>query len=121
MLHNLCNQTQSADDKLNPVGLLLAALVLGCCLFCPMNKSVGSTQSNVIDYFDTFMVCIATLILFESYFSVVFHFATFDDMFVLICEILLKLIQLFNNFYYFLIIVSGFSILLNVNFSICSM
>lgn len=53
-------RTQTDEDKLNPIGMILAAVLLACCLVCPMNKS---THSKTVDYFDYFMITIATLIL----------------------------------------------------------
>merc|ERR1719228_340459 len=54
------HKMDTQEEKLNPIGLAMAAVILACCLICPMNKT---THSSTVDYFDYFMISTATLVL----------------------------------------------------------
>merc|ERR1712032_1109576 len=70
-------QNQEENEKLNPIGLALAAVILACCLICPMNsgrsdveilaqflKADSDQSSTAMLYFDYTMMAISGLILF---------------------------------------------------------
>ncbi|CBY22729.1 unnamed protein product [Oikopleura dioica] len=42
-------QNQEENEKLNPIGLALAAVILACCLICPMNSDQSSTAMLYFD------------------------------------------------------------------------
>lgn len=39
-------QNQEENEKLNPIGLALAAVILACCLICPMNSGLAFYEIN---------------------------------------------------------------------------
>jgi len=40
-------QNQEENEKLNPIGLALAAVILACCLICPMNSGLAFEEIHL--------------------------------------------------------------------------
>jgi len=41
-------QNQEDNEKLNPIGLALAAVILACCLICPMNSGLAFQEIHLM-------------------------------------------------------------------------